>query len=115
MKYTVFLLVFLMACADSERIPPADIIPRDSFVALLTDVQLLEAVSKQKMIRTDNPGPRIARYYKKTFEKFEVSEELFLASFKWYYEDPEDMISIYEEVLNELVNRQSERNQQPKP
>jgi hypothetical protein len=114
MRYAAILLIVLASCSSSERIPPADIIPRDSFVALLTDVQLLEAVSKQKMIRTDNPGPRIARFYKKTFEKFEVSEEQFLASFKWYYEDPEDMISIYEEVLNELVNRQSERNQQPK-
>lgn len=114
MKYAVIILIFLASCSKSERIPPADIIPRDTFVALLTDVQLLEAVSKQKMIRTDDPGPRIARYYKKTFEKFEVTEEQFLTSFKWYYEDPEDMIAIYEEVLNDLVNRQSERNQQHK-
>lgn len=115
MKYALFLFVLLMACSKKERIPPADIIPRQTFIELLTDVQLLEAVSKQKMIRTDNPGPRIARYYKKTFEKFEVTEEQFLKSFQWYYEDPADMVAIYEEILNDLVNRQSERNQQSRP
>lgn len=105
----LLLILLLASCAAETRIQPPGLIPRDAFVNLLVDIQQLEAVSKQKMIRIDNPAPRIAGYYVSVFHQHNITEQQFRDSFLWYYEDPDDMIAIYEEVLNILVQQQTER------
>jgi hypothetical protein len=93
----------LLACGSQiEEEPPLDILDREKFVLVMTDVQLLEAIRKQKMIREDDPTAKLASWYKEVFEKHGISENQFTATFTWYYGHPEEMILIYEEVFEQL-------------
>jgi len=111
----VALLVFvLVGCADAP-VPPDDVLPRETFVEVLTDVQIIEAVFNQNIIRSDDPKLRIARFYAETFEKHGVSEADFSRTYTWYYAHPELMMSVYDDVMARLAQRQGELMQQKTP
>lgn len=87
---------------------PDNLIPREQFVEVLVEVQLIEAIYNQNMVRNDDPRGRIARYYSETFERFGVTREAFSATYAWYYRHPYEMMDIYDEVVMRLTRRQDE-------
>lgn len=107
-------VVALVAC-DTTPEPPDGILPREKFVEVLTDVQIIEAVFNQNVIRTDEPKLRIARYYKETFEQHGVTQEEFTQTYLWYYGHPELMMLVYDDVMAKLAQRQGELLQQKTP
>lgn len=100
-------LFFIFGCGTETTQPPDDLIPRDTFVELLAEVQLIEAVFNQNMIRNDDPRARIARYYKTTFEKFDVTPEQFQTTYTWYYSQPELLLEIYDEVITVISTKRA--------
>jgi hypothetical protein len=111
--YTV-AFAFLLGCSDVPE-PPSDVLPRETFVEVLTDVQIIEAVFNQNLIRNDDPKLRIARYYKETFERHGVEPEAFVRTYNWYYAHPELMMPVYDDVMAQLAQRQGELMQQKAP
>lgn len=101
-----FLLGFL-ACGEEEIPPPDNLLPREQFVEVMVEVQLIEAVFNQNMIRSDEPQRRIARYYKETFERLGVDRKAFEATHTWYHRKPELLQEVYDEVISVLSQRQS--------
>lgn len=115
LRCMVISLVFVIAgCSDTPE-PPADLLPRETFVDVLTDVQIIEAVFNQNIIRTDEPKLRIARYYSETFEKHGVKKEDFTRTYIWYYGHPEQMMLVYDDVMARLSQRQGELMQEKAP
>jgi hypothetical protein len=100
--------VLLNAGCSSDAKPPEDLIDRETFVILLAEVQLIEAIYNQNMIRNDQPRDRLARYYQDTFEQHQVSREAFTETYGWYYRHPKLMMELYDEVIAELSRRQTE-------
>lgn len=99
----IFCVLFLFGCtAPEEEIAPDDLLSKDKFVEVMVDVQLLEAIRKQKMIREDDPTVKLASWYKEVFQKHSITEEQFTSTFTWYYGHPDEMILIYEEVFEQL-------------
>lgn len=88
-------------------------IPRETFVEVLVEVQLIEAVYNQNMVRNDDPRGRIARYYRETFEHFGITREEFTTTYAWYYRHPHEMMDIYDEVVMHLTRKQNEMSGQP--
>jgi hypothetical protein len=112
MKKWLFVLAVLAFAACGTNIPaeeaPKNLIEREKFIQVMKDVQLLEAIRKQKMIREDDPESTLASYYKQVFEKHQITEESFTQTFTWYYGQPKEMIEIYEAVFEELSLMQGE-------
>ncbi len=102
----------LHSCADNDPMPEG-LIPREKFVEVLVEVQLIEAIYNQNMVRNDDPRSRIARYYRETFEAFGISREEFTATYAWYYRHPHEMMDIYDEVVMLLTRRQAEMSGAP--
>ena len=102
------LIALLMACssAESEEQAPADLISMDSFSEIMVDVQLLEATFNQKFWREDDPNRKKAEFYQQIFEKHGVSKEHFELSYEYYSQRPEEMMLVYEYVINELSQRE---------
>ena len=107
---TLSTWVLFLACTEGTEAPPANLIDRARFVDLLVDVQLIEAVGKQKMVRQGDPREKIAGYYRETFEKHGVTDSLFYETYDWYYAHPQLMQEVYDEVINELSVIESQLN-----
>lgn len=103
MKWIIPCLVFFfVACGEVVLEPPPGIIAREKFVKVLTDIELIEGISKHKIIRNDDPEARIKGYYREVFDRHGVSDSAFKITYDWYYSQPEEMLIIYDEVLMEL-------------
>jgi hypothetical protein len=100
-------LIFLWGCGKDVPDPPSGLIPRETFVELLAEVQLIEAVLNQNMIRNDEPRARIARYYKTTFETFKVTPQQFQETYTWYYGQPDLLLEIYDEVITVISTKRA--------
>ena len=97
----------IVACTNHEH-PKSDaqnLIARDTFVQVLTEVHLIEGVKKQRLMREDEQGLIILQHYVELFDRFEVSEERFKNTYQWWYQHPIEMDGLLEEVgeaLSEL-------------
>ncbi len=100
-------LLLLCGCGKDVPSPPTNLIPRDTFVELLAEVQLIEAVFNQNMIRNDEPRARLARYYKTTFEAFNVTPLQFQETYTWYYSQPDLLLEIYDEVITVISTKRA--------
>lgn len=113
--FSILLLAFLSGCADDPRdsvnaTPSAqsDIIPRDKFVEVMSDIQLIEAASKNKVFRNDDETLRLKEAYSEIFTKHGITQEQFTESHKWWWTHPNAMRSILLEVTEKLSQLESE-------
>lgn len=94
----------LSGCGSSSRthvVPPLGILPRDSFVLVLAEIHVVETAAKQRTYRTDNESMRLAEAYNDVWFRTGVTAERFEASHAWWWNHPEAMKG----VLNDVVDR----------
>lgn len=89
----------LVSCGTSkeEELPP---LPEEKFVALLTDIRLLEGTYSVKF--RDVTRDELAAYYIQVFQKHGVTGEEYTHSLMIYHRDPEHIMAMEEEVLRRL-------------
>lgn len=105
MKRSLLFAFVLAACSAQAPTPPADLIPRDAFVQVLADVQMIEARINHEMVvdqRTDSPAQR---YYDELYTERKITKDLYARTYQWYVEHPEQLKAVYEDVLVELGKR----------
>jgi hypothetical protein len=94
----------IVACTNHEP-PKSDaqnLIARDTFVQVLTEVHLIEGVKKQRLMRDDEQGLIILQHYVELFDRFDVNEERFKSTYQWWYQHPAEMDGLLEEVSEAL-------------
>ncbi len=100
----VLLLVFLVACGGSQK-PPQGPLDRKKFEQVLMGSLLIEARVDQEMTldkRDDSPA---AHYYEELFKKEGVTKADFKATYDAYVKQPDQLKSVYQDVLNDLQQR----------
>lgn len=97
--FPVILLILFAGCkrSGSMRQPP---IGEESFVALLTDIRLLEGSYTVKYRGMDQSD--LASWYAQVFARHGVTEEDFRKSLMIYYSDPAQMLTMEDAVLEKL-------------
>lgn len=85
-------------------------ISRDTFVQVLTEVHLIEGVKKQRLMRNDEQGLIVLRHYVELFERFDISEDRFNRTYRWWYQHPTEMDGLLEEVSERLSELEREVN-----
>jgi hypothetical protein len=97
------LFLVVVACTKSVRIEkPTDLIPRDIFVQILTEISLLETHVQTTYTHVSEFKGVMVRSGKKILDKYHVSPEQYESSMDFYASDQEEMKSMYNEVLNAL-------------
>ncbi|TND08244.1 MAG: hypothetical protein FD123_2499 [Bacteroidetes bacterium] len=108
MRILFFILPFLLfACGEKKTaVPvPADLIPRDKMVEVMTDVHLLEAAMQISSV----PGPEhkeFANY--DIFKKYGYTHDQYERSIAWYSTRLEDFDKMYDEVLARISRKMAE-------
>jgi hypothetical protein len=99
----------MAACGSTQQdSKPKDLLSDEVFIAVLTDVQLLEATYKQKILREEDPNAVMPGYYKQVFDKHGVSQDDFEDTFSWWMKRPEEMLEVYNEVIDQLTKLEKE-------
>jgi hypothetical protein len=112
MKKLWFLVIFslsvFVACRDESKAPsPQDLIPKEQFIAILSDIRLLEGAYTTRYSRVDTSALKIESYYLKLFSDHGITAERFNASYAWYASDQPRMLEIEEAVVSKLTAMQS--------
>lgn len=107
-RWSMIVPLFLISgCAGgpefAEPEAPANVIPRDTFMQVLTEVHLIEGVLKQRLFRNDDEDLRIQSHYAEMFERWGVTEERYTATYTWWYQRPEALDGLLEEVAENLT------------
>ena len=109
-----FLLLIAYFCFTACSSPPYQksevqgLIARDTFVQVLTEVHLIEGVKKQRLMRNDEQGLIVLQHYVELFERFDISEDRFKTTYRWWYQHPEEMDGLLEEVGERLADLERE-------
>lgn len=101
------LFVLSFACSkntDAEK--PADLIPREKFVEILTEMSLLESHIQATYTHVSEFHGLMERSGNKILNQHQVSAKQYESSMDYYAADQQEMKSIYNEVLD-VLNRKS--------
>ncbi len=115
---TVLLLALFLGvgCApepvglDAHVTPPEGILSRADFVAVLAEVQVVEAASSQRYFRNDNERVKLAEAYNDVWHRTGVSAEVFEASHAWWWGHPEAMKGVLRDVVDVLKDMEVASN-----
>lgn len=100
------LLLALSACTPEG--PPPDVLPRDRFVTVLAEAQLIEARVNREGAVEHRSNERVDAYYTELFTRQGITREQFRRSFDHYAQDPAVLKDIYGDVIAELSKRKDE-------
>ena len=104
----------LMGCApdavdrDPQVQPPEGVLDRAEFVRVLTEIQMVEAVSDLRSYRNDNEKQRLAEAYNDVWQRTGVSAETFEASYEWWWAQPAAMKAMLRDVVDALKALESD-------
>jgi len=90
--------------------PPSGVLPKDSFVLVLAEVQLVEGVSQLRTYRNDNERQRLAEAYNDVWARTGVSAARFERSHAWWWGQPAAMKSVLRNVVDRLKDMEAELN-----
>lgn len=107
-------LVVFMGCApdavdrDPQVQPPEGVLDRAEFVRVLTEIQMVEAVSNLRTYRNDNEKQRLAEAYNDVWLRTGVSAETFETSYEWWWAQPAAMKAMLRDVVDALKEMESD-------
>ena len=114
MKRIFFSLIFiglLSSCyheVNSEVKVPDRLLSNDSIVIVLTEIQLIEGALTHKRFLHDLTKDKKEQYYAYIYRKFNLTPELLKENLDYYNSNPDQMIAIYDKVLENLSKLQAE-------
>lgn len=102
---TVTFTILLLAVGCTQQSAPTGTLSRERFKTVLLEAQLIEARVNQDLVL----GPQRAGYsdslYATMFSEQGVTKEAFTATFDHYTAHPQELKTVYEEILTELSTR----------
>ena len=93
-----------------DPVTPQGILPKDSFVMVLAEVQLVEGVAQLRTYRNDNERQRLAEAYNDVWARTGVSAARFEGSHAWWWGQPAAMKSVLRNVVDHLKDMEAELN-----
>lgn len=106
----------LFSCLDSQKLQGyhTGIIPRDSMVNLMLEIQLVESYRNLRYIQGTGDSLHTAwvrNLYDEVFDRYNISAARFDSSFSFYQQqDPAILDAMYVEVNEKLSQQLSEQN-----
>ncbi|MDA3893906.1 MAG: DUF4296 domain-containing protein [Salinivirgaceae bacterium] len=100
----LFLLLiagFLFSC--SEESMNGNIIKRDTFIKVLTDIHMADATLVVKGFRVRTDSTRIRLFYNDVLMEYNVTQKQIQNTLKYYTSNPKKFEKVYEKVSENIV------------
>ncbi|MFM2136495.1 MAG: hypothetical protein RL021_1895 [Bacteroidota bacterium] len=103
----LLIAVIMTACNVPKEDAHTDLIGQDSLISILSDLYLADATHVNGNISdaADNTG--IAAVRAGVLQKQNVSPERFKVTMRYYADHPDELVAVYDKVIEELTRRQS--------
>ncbi|MCB0806064.1 MAG: DUF4296 domain-containing protein [Bacteroidales bacterium] len=116
-RYVIFIaFIFLIqACTQKvevSEVKPENLIPRDSMVDILVDMQIMESILMIEQKRGSHSEVNEKKYelYNDILEKHNISKEEFDSSFVYYQNDLKVLDEIYADAITKLSKMKTNVN-----
>ena len=100
-----FLIVLLTGCLN-EKQTPENIMSKKDMVAFLIDLHIVEAKINKVRIPNDTVKLFFPEIEQELYKKHNISDSIYLESYKHYLENVRDMEEIYAAVVDSLSLRE---------
>jgi hypothetical protein len=111
--YIVFLIIISLSCYHEAPVPKFNmslVIPADSMVSILTDIQLVEGAVIVQQRKGGNTAKLSREYTDEVLEKHHITQAQLEESIRYYTFYIDKMNKIYDEVITRLSIIQSEND-----
>ena len=88
-----------------EALPPQPLLPKDQLVSVLVDIHLLEARVEASALPADSARALYLKQHKELLWRHNVSDSVFVQSYRYYSIHEKDLDEIYGVVIDSLERR----------
>lgn len=106
--FLLTLSMLLASCQEKEPETPSYLLSEDQMVDVMVDMHLLETAQNLKLMGADTTNRKYQQYFNAIFESHETSKADFDSSLFYYSTKTDQMNAIYDKVLEELYEMESE-------
>jgi hypothetical protein len=111
MPLLLVLTGLLTQCQRPEEAqPPQPLLPKEKMVSLLTEIHLTEARVEGSALPADSARALYLRLHKDILWRHDVSDSLFVRSYRYYSIHDKDLDEIYGLVIDSLMAREQRIN-----
>lgn len=101
----IVLLFLLAACGNkSKTIMPSRLLTEQEMIAIMYDVQILEADMNYRKSNGKMIGDMSKGYYQQLFEHYGITDSIFDENMRYYTRDPATMERIMDSVTQRLTS-----------
>ena len=106
------VLLFLLATCEnkSKTVMPSRLLTEQEMIAIMYDVQILEADMNYRKSNGKMIGDMPREYYQQLFEHYGINDSIFNQNMRYYTQDPAIMERIMDSVMERLSKEQSRRD-----
>ncbi len=107
----VSVLILMLSCSTESSGPRPDVfLSEDRMIEITTDIQLVEAaLNYRRNIGQDFANTK-AEYYAELFERHDIDLQIYQENVDYYNQKPARMEKIYDAVLKNLNDLQTEES-----
>ncbi|MCF8275265.1 MAG: DUF4296 domain-containing protein [Flavobacteriales bacterium] len=112
-KAVIFLFsisLFVVSCQENEPKKPAYLIDEEKMVSMMVDMHIVETAANLKIYNPDSSGLQYDEAFGSIFATNNVSKADFDSSLYYYSTQTDRMDVIYDKVLENLSEQESEVN-----
>ncbi len=104
--YVASLVLILLSCFSKKEKIPANIIKKEKMIQLIADIEITQGFIKLKNSSKDSID--IKALYLSNFNHYQVTQNQFNKSLKYYSANPKQLEEIYKKVIVLLSKKQAE-------
>ncbi len=117
MRYLLFSLLVLLSvsCKEDQQKTPDHVIDMDKMVSIMVDMHIVETASNLKVFPPDSAQQMYRNYFESIYLSHGVTKAAFDSSLAYYSTQTDQMNVIYDRILENLSEMESEVNSDQQP
>jgi FMN-dependent NADH-azoreductase len=103
--FIAMVLLLLSACGNkSKTVMPSRLLTEQEMIAIMTDVQILEADMNYRKNNGKMIGDMPKEYYRQLFEHYGITDSIFAENMRYYTHNPATIERIMDSVTQRIIS-----------
>lgn len=107
-SYLFILLWVFVGCAPEKPKAPSDLLSQSQMSSIIADLHIADAITASKVLSPDSANREAIYFRESVFNKHNTNKQQFTASLDFYKQNPEQLDSVYAEVITKLSSTESQ-------